>query len=247
MLPSSDRMIQERMHAVRLARLQHESLMTPPPAMKLSMASSVLPSEDVVDIAIGRQISCWLLPPKFSALPSNTAVSTRSTLVQTSNQLARAHKLPATMEPHITLIGDVGCSAADAASRLESLKGSGPVSCAFDLISSAPPSAADGKVPWYQSCVAVVKQTPQLLALQRRARECFLGVPTRSFAAEWAPPLGVPHLSLAYAPNNELSQRLRTLSLPPPFVATTLALFYTSGGFQGFANGEWTEVGRVEL
>ena len=149
----------------------------------------------------------------------------------------------------MTLIGNVGLSEEEAVSRLKSLEGCGPVACTFERLAAAD-KAADEKVPWHQSCVAVVKATPQLLALQRKCRAALLGEnPPRN---EWAPPLCVPHVSLAYAANNELCQMNFSASPPPPFVATTVVLHATSGPrggdpYQSFVGGEWREVGRVEL
>ena len=198
------------------------------------------------------QISLWLLPPnEMAGLPSSTAMSTRSSLVQLSNAVMKANKLPGTMEPHMTLIGNVGLSKSDAMAKLQLLKGSGPVSVVFEKVIEAPD--ARGKVPWYQACIAAAKATPQLLVLQRKCREVMFGeAPPRN---AWAPPSCVPHLSLAYAPNGELSPVVNGLPIPPPFVATTLALCITatsaSGGsdqaYESFVAGEWQELARVAL
>lgn len=234
----SERAIQQRMHAVRLARLQ------PPQAVDMQSAAAVDISEPL------QQISCWLVPPDCSSMPPNAASSSRNSLVECSSRVTRQHKLPGSMEPHITLIGNVGLCKEEAVSRLKSLMGCGPVACTFERLTAAG-KGADGRVPWHQSCVAVVKPTPQLLALQRKCRAALLGEnPPRN---EWAPPLCVPHVSLAYAANNELYQmNFSTSPVPPPFVATTLVLYATSGPqggdpYQSFVGGEWREVGRVAL
>ena len=234
-----ERIIQQQMHAIRLARLQQ------PKAQEASI--------DISEPAgLPQQISLWLVPPDCLAMPPN-AHSSRMSLVEVSSKLARQHKLPGSMEPHITIIGDVGLHAEEARSRLKSLKGSGPVACTFERITAAE-KGADGKVPWHQSCVAVVKATPALLALQRKCRAALLGeTPPRN---TWAPPLSVPHLSLAYAANNELCNvNFGASPAPHPFVATALVLYATSdpeisGGsdpYQSYVGGKWMEVGRVEL
>jgi hypothetical protein len=155
------------------------------------------------------------------------------------------------MEPHITIIGNVGLSVEEATHRLKSLKGSGPVACTFERITAAD-KGADGKVPWHQSCVAVVKATPALLALQRKCRAGILGESPPSNT--WAPPLCAPHLSLAYAANNELCEMdMGASPIPSPFVATALVLYATSDPassgdpYQSYVSGKWIEVGRVEL
>lgn len=226
-----ERAIQERMHAVRLARLQ-------PPAAAVDISEPL------------QQISCWLVPPDCSSMPPNAAFSSRASLLELSSRLARQYKLPGSMAPHMTLIGNVGLSEEEAASRLETLKGSGPVACAFERLAAAE-RGADGKVPWYQSCVALVKPTPQLLALQRKCRAALLDeTPPLN---TWAPPLAAPHVSLAYAANNELERmKLSESPVPPPFVASALALYTTTGPqggdpYQSFVRGEWREVGRVAL
>ena len=100
-----ERIIQQQMHAIRLARLQQ------PKAQEASI--------DISEPAgLPQQISLWLVPPDCSAMPPN-AHSSRMSLVEVSSKLARQHKLPGSMEPHITIIGDVGLHAEEACSRLK--------------------------------------------------------------------------------------------------------------------------------
>ena len=210
---ASDRAIQEKMHAVRRSRIIEQAT----PALSL-----------------------WLIPPDLSEFPGNNVeTSYRSTLVKQIHWLARAFKTPR-FEPHITLIGNVNLGVQEATRRLQEMKGTGlsAISVHFDKITNA--SDADGKVPWHQSCVAVVRSTPQLLALQRKARELMLGEtpPTN----HWAPPLQQPHMSLAYA---TAPIALDAVQTPNPFVATHVALYDTTSLLEGAAT--WREVARVRL
>ena len=107
-------------------------------------------------------------------------------------------------------------------SGYERLAGAGPVPVEFtDLAAGV--DEQTGVAPWNQACVAVVKETPALINLQRKALSAFLGAEAASKAPVWAPPLQKPHLSLAYS---DKTDALAEFTLPAPFVADSVAAWH---------------------
>ena len=189
-------------------------------------------------------ISLWLLPPNGlnNWPPSEKSHSTRSSLIQMTAPIAAANLLPES-DPHVTIIGDTGvASEEDALKMLQQLKGAGRVAIEFTEL-GAGVDEASGTSPWNQSAVAIVKETPQLVALQRHALLAFKGAEAAAKAPLWAPPLQKAHLSLAYGNKPEVLSRF---TLPPPFIAEHLALWQcTPATLEGVPT--WKEIARVAL
>lgn len=186
-------------------------------------------------------VSLWLCPPLGLPL-THPPTSSRSSLIGIIDALATTNVLP-NFDPHVTLIGDTGAatSVEEATAQLLALKGAGPVAVEFTAITHG--EMEGGQVPWSQSCVALVRETPQLMELHRRALCVFGGTNMDVLASQWSPPLGKPHLSLAYGNSPRV---LATLEVPPPFVADSVALWSCEPGtLEGVAS--WREIARVPL
>ena len=175
-------------------------------------------------------LCCWLVPPEPS----------RAVLEALIAETAQRHALPA-FGAHITLLGPVGVDVpvAEALQKLQGLAGTGAVPVRFRSIETRP--------PWNQYCVAVAEETPELCRLQRLARQAFLGTPEAEAEVAWAPPLGLPHLSLVYGTGADAQSGIAaSLPLPDGFEATEISLVDCSPtSLEGVP--EWTEVGRVSL
>ena len=100
-----------------------------------------------------------------------------------------------------------------------------------------------GTAPWCQTCVAVVRETPQLVELQRRLFCAFQGSGAGAQAPLWAPPLRKPHLSLAYGSAPSV---LAEVQVPAPFVADSLAIWDCCPATLEGVSG-WHEISRVPL
>ena len=170
-------------------------------------------------------ISVWLCPP----------IAARDALFATMQSVAKSSNLPE-FYPHVTLIGDAGDhTPEEASSLLSKLEGAGPVKIeCTEVVAEA---------LWTQSAAAVVVETPQLIALQKLAVTTFKGKQAAAEGLTWAPPLGKPHISLAYGNAPEL---LATLEVPEPFVADRVAIVMTEPvSVEGVAN--WKEIAQVLL
>ena len=148
----------------------------------------------------------------------------------------------------------------DAKQKLSQLAACQPVEITYEGAITAgrdPPNPA----PWNQAMIAVVKEEDSLLWAHRRARSVFLGV-SEDEPVSWAPPIGKPHLSLAYVestPEDDRSRRLlsefaQPPCLPAPFLASDAILAAVSFPKKGAASvwpacqhGLWREVARVSL
>ena len=179
-------------------------------------------------------VSVWLLPPSQAAKPLSASM----------RSFSAKHGLPFA-PPHVTLLGDVGqtAAAADALlAKLEALRGVGPVHTQLTEIAAG--VDADGKAPWNQSAVAVVEATPAILNIQARVHLAFRGEEAvKQAPPAWPPPIGKPHLSLAYGSS---AASLAELKPPPPFEAAEIALWdATPATLEGVV--QWRELGRVPL
>jgi hypothetical protein len=191
-------------------------------------------------------ISLWLMPPSGSSLPlSQIQTSTRSSLVAAMDAVAAANNF-VSFEPHVTLIGNVGdMTEEDATTRLQLCKGAEVATELTEVTAGV--DDATGDAPWNQSAVAVVKETPQLVELQRRALAAFQGEEAAATAPIWAPPLRRPHLSLAYAPTGPPSPALvASFQVPPPFIAAAVAVWSVVPPTCEGAS-QWREIAKVAL
>ena len=153
------------------------------------------------------------------------------------------HREVPVFEPHVTLFNTEELSAEDAAARLQTLRGTGPVGIAFTEISTGCLDPETGTAPFCQTCVAVVRETPQLVELQRRLFCAFQGSGAGAQAPLWAPPLRKPHLSLAYGSAPSV---LAEVQVPAPFVADSLAIWDCCPATLEGVSG-WHEISRVPL
>ena len=111
-------------------------------------------------------ISCWLVPPEPN----------RTDLQALVRELAQRHGLQP-FEPHVTLIGNLGLSEADAVEKLKSLAGTGSVPVQLTAVEAYP--------VWNQSLMAVAADTPELCSAHALARQAFWGT-TEQTAPLWA-------------------------------------------------------------
>ena len=98
----------------------------------------------------------------------------------------------------------------------------------------------DGTVQWNQALVAVLDQTPSLLALVDACRTFF----QKPLESKFAPMLRQPHLSLYYG-IDDISDSDH-VTVRQPFIATELALWKTEPGTIAGVS-EWSELGRLHL
>lgn len=172
--------------------------------------------------------SIWLLPP--DALLTELNVRCKKLAIENGTPCAL---------PHVTLIGDSGhMDEKEARRRLRLLQGSGKVPCRFRGEVTAGRDA-DGKTPWNQTCVAIVEETSELVNAHKLARRVFLG----EEGPGWAPPLLLPHLSLAYGTDTSVCTGQ---ILPPAFVAHHAALVdCTPANLDGVSS--WRVLEKVTL
>jgi hypothetical protein len=178
------------------------------------------------------QLGVWLLPP----------MPVRAQLEENVAAFAQRRGLPA-FDPHVTLLTGPSLRTADvdtAVVRLQRVAGAGGVPCRFVAIGQG--KGSDGAVPWYQSAVAIAEESPQLTRVAQLVRDIFAGVESNG-GVEWAPPLGRPHMSLAYGSGPDA---LGELTLPAPFHATEVSLVCLEPGcLDGVP--QWHELARVPL
>lgn len=209
-----------------------------PPAVSLSGHS--------LDAAHDRVMSLWLVPPEPA----------RTRLREMMARVATAQGLP-TFEPHVTILGNVGAgSNQDIASKLTALRGIGPVVVRFHANVTAGHMPGE-PAPWSQSAIAIVDESEGLRRLQREAKRAFLGSSEAEPPVSWAPPIGKPHLSLAYVQSTLADDRsekaCQALSPPPEFTATEVVVMQVSQKpgedsiWQACQRNEWVEVARVTL
>lgn len=159
-------------------------------------------------------------------------------------------------EPHVTIVGgiEVDCGDDDDHPSQEQLnlqqmcrdlenvlrgKFVDGIDCRFQetLVSV---TRDDGTVQWNQALVAVLDQTPSLLALVDACRTYF----QKPLESKFAPMLSQPHLSLYYGIDNVPDPDHVTCQ--QPFRATELALWKTEPGTIAGVS-EWSELGRIHL
>ena len=153
--------------------------------------------------------------------------------------------------PHVTLIGNVGDSSdrKSVSEKLERLRGTGPVLLRFSSVAAGVFPAGHelaGQSPWSQTAAAIVETCPELERLKRLSDQAFSSPPASADAGvsvEWAPPLGLPHLSLAYGSDPRVSSELEA---PVQCEADAVAIFDCTPASLAAIPG-WAEVARVSL
>mmetsp|Transcript_27084 Transcript_27084/g.45139 ORF Transcript_27084/g.45139 Transcript_27084/m.45139 type:complete len:193 (+) Transcript_27084:303-881(+) len=177
--------------------------------------------------------SLWLMPPSPVATDVTALI----------HELSKGRsEIP--FEAHVTIAGGIVLEEdpAQLCERLQtSLRGKfgKGIDCQFRP-KALSVRKEDGTAQWNQALVAVLDQTPSLLALVDASRKALKQPPELRFA----PLLHQPHLSLFYGTKNVPDPEC--VKLLEPFVATELALWSTTPGTaEGVAN--WKELGRISL
>lgn len=149
-------------------------------------------------------------------------------------------------DPHVTIAGGIVVCPDDNPEQLcrrlqSSLQGKfgQGIDCQFRP-NTVSVRKEDGTAQWNQALVAILDQTPSLLALVDASRRVLEHPPETRFS----PLLHQPHMSLFYGTENVPDPD--GIQAPSPFIATELALWNTDPGtFEGVAS--WREVGRISL
>jgi hypothetical protein len=146
--------------------------------------------------------------------------------------------------PHITVIGGILCETNDDVMELtrtlrKGLQGIGGIQCRFrdEIVTMYHP---DSSLVWNQACVSVVERTDGFMLLHERVRK-ILGIEDGEW--EFPAPIREPHLSHFYG--TDMPPSLDDVLVSPNFVAKELALWETSGGYDGVSN--WKELARIKL
>lgn len=167
----------------------------------------------------------WLLPPEplFATLKADIG------------RVVKEFGSGPLFDPHVTLIGGItGMSETQAIEKLQALKGSGEFELSFGEVT--------GEDKWNQIAVATAGETKELTELHSIAREAFKGTP-RTEPVTWSPPLGKPHLSLAYGEDSAVRKVCKS---PKSFLCGTVALVDCDPpSLAGVA--DWKIVARVSL
>jgi hypothetical protein len=204
------------------------SMTNPHAAFCLASASKV---EDAPATTTQPNMSLWLVPPPDAAAALSAQIE----------KMAADFGGPK-FAPHATVLGSVGAlTPEEAGARLKKLGGSGAVPLEFEPACASGLSDA-GEAVWNQGAVALVVESEPLLALLKLARSEFLGVEPDA-PVVWSPPLGKPHVSLAYGCSADLAAKL---DVPAGFTCTEIALVQTEPAtLAGVPT--WCELARVTL
>jgi hypothetical protein len=176
--------------------------------------------------------SLWLMPP--SPVATDMAAMIRD--------LAKGRsEIP--FEAHVTVAGGIEIEDPEQLCRrleksLQGKFGKG-IDCQFRPKAMSVVKE-DGTAQWNQALVAILDQTPSLLALVDASRKALEQLPEMRFA----PLLHQPHMSLFYG--TEDVPDADSIQTPEPFVATEMALWSTSpANVEGVTS--WKELGRIRL
>jgi Cyclic phosphodiesterase-like protein len=179
------------------------------------------------------QVTLWLLPP----------ASTSELLQANIAELAQKYEGSCPFVPHVTVVG-IPCESSQELLNLsavlkQGLQGFGGIPCRFrkELITMTNP---DNTLVWNQACVSVMERSKEFMLLTKRVRE-LLGIEGEE--SEFPAPLGEPHLSHYYG--KQKAPCAQDVIAIPDFVAGEVALWDTSGGFEGVKN--WKELAKMKL
>lgn len=185
-------------------------------------------------------LSLWLVPDPPAEAEMQRMIET----------LSAAHGLPC-FKPHVTLIGSLSDTPEGAIRKLQRLRASGVVPVTFDdVVAGRFPEDHEraGEVPWSQSAAACAEESPELLRIKRLADAVFTGSSALPSEDEetpvvWAPPLGRPHMSLAYGNDPAVCDGMEK---PKPICCDAVAIVdCTPATAEG--STAWKEVARVTL
>jgi hypothetical protein len=173
-------------------------------------------------------LSLWLVPLKM----------TKERIEEQIDKLAE-NRGP-TFGPHVTVIGGIPCQSESDALEMakilqDGLRGFGEVPCGF---SSVPDTS---KGVWSQALFLTMEMSAPFMDLCEQAR-ALLGMDTENWT--FAPPVGMPHISLFYGVENipEKSE-VKPIS---PFHSYTLTLWRTDPPtLEGVPN--WKQVAVIDL
>ena len=179
------------------------------------------------------QVTLWLLPP----------ASIRKLLQENIAELAQKYEGSYPFVPHVTVMG-IPCKSFSQLQELshvlkQGLQNFGGIPCHFrkEVITMTNPN---NTLVWNQACVSVMERSDDFLRLIDVVRN-LLGMQGEEY--KFPAPLGEPHLSHYYGTKNAPCAD-DVISIPD-FVAEEVALWETSGGFEGVKN--WKELARMEL
>mmetsp|Transcript_45842 Transcript_45842/g.147217 ORF Transcript_45842/g.147217 Transcript_45842/m.147217 type:complete len:203 (-) Transcript_45842:214-822(-) len=188
----------------------------------------------------GSVVSWWLMPS------SEDLQQLQELIDRTAARLGSP-----SFAPHVTLLGGVPVEGDEQVKEL--------LLASHRLAGELPPLELVcrdvlGFEPWNQFCLATIDCRELAEANVRAQRRLRPGAGEPSGAA-FAPPVGLPHLSLAYAECPSTEERAAAVAAVKAeeggrlegfrFRATSLSMWHTSGGFQGIPT--WRKIADFPL
>jgi hypothetical protein len=174
-------------------------------------------------------LSLWLMPPPYMVKKIQAHI----------DELAKG-KGP-TFIPHVTIISGIQCYSEEEVQEMakklqEGLKGFGKVPCSFG------PVPYSSKGHWSQGLFLVMDMAASLMNLCQKSR-IILGMDAGSW--RFAPPAGLPHLSLFYGIGSDIPDK-KEVEPVQPFHSISVALWKTDPStLEGVPN--WKEVAVINL
>ena len=173
-------------------------------------------------------LSLWLLPPK-------------SAQIKIQEQIDRLAKdRGPSFPPHVTIIGGIPCRSEEHAQEMaqtlqDGLRGYGKIPCSFSSI----PFTSKGV--WSQALFLTMEMGAPFMNLCQKCR-MLLGLDVEDW--RFAPPAGLPHLSLFYGVSN-LPDKKEVLPVDP-FYSYSVALWRTDPStLESVPN--WKEIAVIDL
>eukprot|EP00927_Polykrikos_kofoidii_P054151 TRINITY_DN48624_c0_g1_i1.p1 TRINITY_DN48624_c0_g1~~TRINITY_DN48624_c0_g1_i1.p1 ORF type:complete len:204 (-),score=28.01 TRINITY_DN48624_c0_g1_i1:52-663(-) len=194
------------------------------------VAAGSADSDNAAAAATSMYMALWLIPPQpiLSALSGEIC------------SVAKDFGGPCFL-PHVTLFSGIRMTEVEAIARLQKLQGclgDGQLHLRF-------PGEITGEDVWNQIAVAVAEEVPELDELHRVAWDVFKDEP-REGPARWSPPLGKPHLSLAYGRDPAVRRYFCDRPQLPQFECRELAIVSCDPPcLDGVTS--WRELSRVSL
>jgi len=199
-------------------------------ALTLCCAYSAL----LLDKMLMKKATLWLMPP------SSVSKKLEANIVYLSHECDGG--VP--FVPHVSVVGGISCESPEDFEEVTEtlragLQGTGGIPCRFkkDVVNMY---NADDTLVWNQACVSVMERSGEFMALHERARK-LLGIEDENW--DFPGPLHEPHLSHYYG--KQVPPSAEDVVASPDFVAEEVALWETSGGYEGVKN--WKELARIRL